>query len=611
MAVINVLDKHVAELIAAGEVVERPASVVKELCENAIDAKATVISVSIEHGGVSLISIQDNGSGIDAEYVATAFLRHATSKVKTQNDLEDIHTLGFRGEALASIASVSHIELLTRTESDEYACLYRISGGEEEGLCASARPIGTTITVKDLFYNTPARMKFLKKDVSEGNLVADIVGHLALSHPEISFKLMREGKLQFHTPGDGELRSAAYEVLTRDFARELIELDYKEGNYAVSGLVTPPRAARASRAMQYFFVNGRFVKNRTMMAALEAAYAGTLMQGKYPGCIMSLQMPPELVDVNVHPAKTEVRFAREGEVFDIVYKAVKSGIISVSGTNKELEINEKQPVATPVKQTSITPDFSQIHIITLPKVSDSINNEESLCSSASVQYNINEEPKQDNKSNIPYNETKSEATINQTDFIAAYKNDVSLRVVGEIFSTYIVTERGNEMCLIDKHAAHERMIYEELMLNYGEVASQMLLAPVTATLSAEEKNALMQNEMILAKSGIEIEDFGGMSVLVRAVPTDVVPDSVESLIVELAHSLLTGNKNTMAEKTQWVLHSIACRAAIKAGDKSRETELLRLAQEVLDGEIPPFCPHGRPIVLRLTRKELEKQFGRQ
>ena len=323
MAVIHVLDKHTAELIAAGEVVERPASVVKELLENAIDAGASQITVTIESGGVKLIEISDNGSGIEAEYIPTAFIRHATSKIRTEDDLNHIHTLGFRGEALASIASVARVEVLTRTENDECASVYRIEGGEDYPLEPGARGVGTTIRVQDLFYNTPARMKFLKKDSSEGTFVADIVAHVALSHPEVSFKFVREGKLQYVTPGDGKLRSAAYAVLGREFSRDLMELDNQEGVYRVWGLITQPRSCRASRSMQYFYINGRYVRNRTMMAAMETAFKGTTMQGKFPGGILLLEMPADLVDVNVHPAKTEVRFARENDIFDLVYHAVK------------------------------------------------------------------------------------------------------------------------------------------------------------------------------------------------------------------------------------------------------------------------------------------------
>ena len=333
MAEIHVLDKHTAELIAAGEVVERPASVVKELLENAIDAGASQITVSIESGGVRLIEISDNGTGIEAKYIPTAFIRHATSKIRTEDDLNSIHTLGFRGEALASIASVARVELLTRTEADECASLYRIEGGEEQPIEPGARGVGTTIRVRDLFFNTPARMKFLKKDSSEGTFVADLVGHVALSHPEVSFKFLREGKLQYVTPGDGQLRSAAYAVLGREFSRDLVEVDNREGVYRVWGLITQPRSCRASRSMQYFYINGRYVRNRTMMAGMEMAFKGTMMQGKFPGGILLLEMPADLVDVNVHPAKTEVRFARENDIFDLVYHAVKLAL-SQPGTGE-------------------------------------------------------------------------------------------------------------------------------------------------------------------------------------------------------------------------------------------------------------------------------------
>ena len=616
MAVIHVLDKHTAELIAAGEVVERPASVVKELTENAIDAGATAVSVSVERGGIAMIQIADNGCGIEAEYIPTAFIRHATSKIEKEEDLESIHTLGFRGEALASVASVSRIELLTKTDADEYAYLYRISGGEEQGIEPAARPVGTTITVRDLFYNTPARMKFLKKDTSEGNYVADVVTQLALSHPEVSFKFVRDGKPQFQTPGDGKLLGAAYAVLSRDFAKDLVPVEHTVGSYTVRGLVTPPKNARASRAMQYFFINGRFVKNRTMMAALEAAYKGVMMQGKFPGCVLSIEMPPQLVDVNVHPAKTEVRFAREKDVFNAVYQSVKCVLITPQSTEKVFSFGgAERAFPADEKAPDIWADEDAAEDVgfmphTVCRRQEGTPGVQTLPEDRALNSFAAGETAGTENTAAPQMEAE---TPHQTAFapVEEEQRRDSLRFVGEVFDTYIVTQRGNDMCLLDKHAAHERIIYESLAASYGKVSSQMLLVPVTVQLSAEEKDALVQSEMLLQDGGLEVEDFGGNSVVVRAVPADVVPEDVEDLVVELASRLVSNPRYTTSEKTEWVLHSIACRAAIKAGDKTHAAQLLRLAEDVLDGRVPPFCPHGRPIVLKITKKELEKQFGRQ
>ena len=686
MAVIHILDKHTAELIAAGEVVERPASVVKELLENSIDAGATKVAVTIERGGVSLIQVADNGSGIEAEYISTAFIRHATSKIQTQEDLESIHTLGFRGEALASIASVARVEVLTRTEPDEFACCYRIEGGEELGMEPGARPIGTTISVRDLFYNTPARMKFLKKDSSEGTFVGETVSRIALSHPEVSVSFIREGKLLYKTPGDGDLRSAVYAVLGKEFARDLLPVKSSMGNYSVSGLITPPRACRASRGMQFFFINGRFVKNRTMMAAMENAYRGTLMQGKFPGCVLMLDMPAQLVDVNVHPAKTEVRFARENDVFDAVYGAVKNALGQPGSGEQQFQFAAGQsPEKEPVKQPAAQPEaakkvfdfdvkrddftaktepkkaeISRIWpvlpkkeeplepIVTVPDeedaprisrvwqssqsgfakpVGESFHSEPVPLAKYAEPEQTREEPvaQWDTVKPVPQPEpAKPEVPAEQTAFAQSVAEPLEprqqtmepeqtsqpLQYVGEVFKTYIITQRGQEMCLIDKHAAHERILYERLAADYGKVSSQLLLAPVTVNLSAEEKNAILEHEALLRDAGVETEDFGGSTVLVRSVPADVETPDVEGLICELAAKLARGSRDALSEKTEWVLHSIACRAAIKAGDRTASAELMHLAQDILDGKVPPFCPHGRPVVLKLTKKELEKQFGR-
>ena len=726
MAVIHVLDKHTAELIAAGEVVERPASVVKELLENSIDAGATQVTVSIESGGVKLIEISDNGTGIDAEYIPTAFIRHATSKIEKPDDLNSIHTLGFRGEALASIASVARVELLTRTEVDEFATCYRIAGGEEQGREPAARAVGTTIRVQDLFYNTPARMKFLKKDSSEGTFVADNVGHVALSHPEVSVKFIREGKLQYVTPGDGQLRSAAYAVLGREFSRDLIEVHSEEGLYRVTGLITPPKSCRASRSMQHFYINGRYVRNRTIMAGMEMAFKGTTMQGKFPGGILLLEMPTDLVDVNVHPAKIEARFARENDVFDVVYHAVKLALAQ-PGTGERrftFEANEKvktentndiqtentvknnhftglsavipgqadpgtlpaqrweapqppRPAAAPAQTPShidkgvlATTASSFSPITTLHRIRP-----QEACSSApaaavpswrqsgpaedildpvvtlhspekpdatevqpapqpfraaAAEAQLDVRPETDTETDPPLDHMAAWNTVPAAPEIEAAsapyqpeepekpeqlgfdvpQGEEPLRYVGEVFRTYILAERGDELCLIDKHAAHERQLYEKLAANYGNVPSQLLLQPAAIDLSAEEKQALLENQPLLENAGLDVADFGGSTVLLRAVPADVEPQNAEDLLVEIADRLLKGSRDALNEHTEWVLHSISCRAAIKAGDKSSPQELMALAEKILSGEVPPFCPHGRPCVLKLTRKELEKQFGR-
>ena len=569
-----------------------------------------------------------------------------------------------------------------------------------------ARPPGTTVTVNDLFYNTPARMKFLKKDVSEGTFVADIVLHEALSHPEIAFRFLRDGKQQFMTPGDGQLRSAAYAVLGREFARDLQLLDGDGGVYKVTGLVTPPRACRASRSAQHFYVNGRYVKNRTMMAALENAYKGTLMQGKYPGAILRVDMPADLVDVNVHPAKTEIRFARESDVFDAVYRTVRAALAAPGSGECRFDLghvakenpqpapqqttlpgsapaqsNPQRPAVAPAQppqpqkhfNTLSAAEYRALNKLTAPVPARTLPGTSGVMELNSVRAPFNapstpqfaapaphtaqedlldilpdlpeQQPKaepavttalaqqpapaqleniespelpEEEKSAtglsalpITHNDPTAQADIppEQTTFAPAPAS-LPLRVVGEVFKTYIITERNNELCLIDKHAAHERILFEQLAKDYGSVPSQMLLVPVQVNLSAEEKQALLAHQELLQNSGVEVDDYGGFTVVVRAVPADVPVDDVGDMVLELANHLLNGGRDALREKTEWVLHSIACRAAIKAGDRTTTDEMLALAQKIMDGSVPPFCPHGRPCVLKLTRKELEKQFGR-
>ena len=737
MAEIRILDKHTAELIAAGEVVERPASVVKELTENAIDAGAHAIEVEIVGGGIALIEIRDDGCGIEPEYMPNAFVRHATSKIRCEDDLTAIHTLGFRGEALASVASVAKVSLLSKTADEECAWRYTIHGGEELSLEEDARADGTTITVRDLFYNTPARMKFLKKDSSEATFVQDVVEHLALSHPEIAFRFVRDGKEQFFTPGDGKLLSAAYALFPKDYARELIPVEHAENGMRVTGLVTPPRAARASRSMQNFYVNGRFVKSRTMIAATENAFRGMLMGGRFPGCILMLELPAEAVDVNVHPAKTEVRFARESDVFNTVYRAVKEAILRPDSLQGSLSLSGEKNAVQPAKKTA--PQGVQVSFTTLtqePPAEEPVSVPvqtparaekpsidaqpdgavQPAAAAAEEKYAAPMEPKKGAENflrrasarisggslySVPEEspvrmlgdsaaedftgrgtvsssaarsgfarnpfagldiavddeplkrepvqsaafmqsgsitkETAPEAAVAEEPAVkpaaegavptgtaaensaessavqpaaAAVPAGDDLAIVGEVFKTYILAQRGDELCFIDKHAAHERIIYESLAAGYGSVAGQLLLLPVTVELSAEEKTALLAQQEYLENIGLSLDDFGGRSVMVREVPADIRVESVEDLVQEIAARLAAGQKEPLAEKTAWVLHSIACRAAIKGGDTTHYPEMLRLARDILDGSVPPFCPHGRPVVLRITQKELEKQFGR-
>ena len=571
--------------------------------------------------------------------------------------------------------------------------------------------MGTTIRVKDLFYNTPARMKFLKKDSSEGTFVSDTVTHVALSHPEVSVKFIREGKLQYVTPGDGQLRGAAYAVLGREFSRDLIELKNQEGVYRITGLVTPPKSCRASRSMQHFYINGRYVRNRTMMAGMEMAFKGTMMQGKFPGGILLLEMPADLVDVNVHPAKIEARFARENDVFDVVYHAVKLALaqpgtgerlFTFEADKEEEKAENSKKDADIIKNDVKNNNFTGLSAIirgqadpgvlpqqhwepakpaaapqqpapaaamqiptapSEPRWKGSAQNEDMLdpfvtlhspklettkapepfrAAASEAQLDVEPEfgetklhspqdhmaawnpaqeaPKEEPES-APCAETEPDApeaaeqeTVlaepEQMNFDPTADQPEPLRYVGEVFRTYILAESGDELCLIDKHAAHERQLYEKLAANYGNVPSQMLLEPAAIDLAAEEKQALLDNIPLLENAGLEIADFGGNTVVLRAVPADVEPQNAESLLVEIANKLLKGGHDALNEHTEWVLHSISCRAAIKAGDKSSPQELLALAEKILSGEVPPFCPHGRPCVLKLTRKELEKQFGR-
>ncbi len=643
MAKIQVLDKHVAELIAAGEVVERPASVVKELMENAIDAGAAHVTVEIRDGGVTYMRITDDGCGIPREDVPTAFLRHATSKVREEADLSAIATLGFRGEALASIAAVSRVSVTTCTAGEIVGTRYVIHGGEEIALEDDGCPEGTTFVVEDLFYNIPARMKFLKKDVSEGNAVAGVVERLALSHPEVSVRFIRNGRNELQTPGDGDLRNCIHAVFGKAFVSGLIPVDYSMGGVEVSGYICKPEACRQNRSMQHFFVNGRYVKTQTAMVAMERAYKGVMMVGKFPTCVLCLRMPPETVDANVHPAKIEVRFVNEKPVFDAVYYAVKSAIETGDSVHRVLLHEEAKPTPpVPVAPPKAAPQFVAAPTAPQPKrvvepvakpasrpapsfldlvvddappksvASFSDGSAPSIGFSGVTPYTptATEEapttPAQPIAETAPLMETPPEPPIQQMEMEQA---EPTICVLGELFHTYILAQMGDSLFIIDKHAAHERLIYNELKKS-ERTDEQLLLAPVSVNLSREEHTALVENLDVLKQAGMTVEDFGGSTVLVRSFPLILSGEDVEGTVREIATGLAEGGRQVSASKLDWIYHSSACRAATKAGDSSRPAELESLAKRVLLDDEVRYCPHGRPVCIEMTKRELEKEFGR-
>ncbi len=641
MAVIQVLDKHVAELIAAGEVVERPASVIKELVENAVDAGARHITVEIRDGGVTYMRVSDDGCGFQREDVPTAFLRHATSKVRSESDLTAIATLGFRGEALASIAAVAKVELTTCATDEIVGTRYVIHGGDELVLEDAGCPEGTTFVIEDLFYNIPARMKFLKKDVSEGNAVAGVVERLALSHPEIAMKFIRGGRTELQTAGDGDLLGCIRAVFGKPFASGLIPVDYTMGGIGVSGFVCKPEACRPNRTMQHFFINGRYVKTQTAMVALERAYKGVMMVGRFPSCVLCLTMPAETVDANVHPAKIEVRFINEKPVFDAVYYGVKSALECGDSIHRVLFNDEKRdaaamsailavPKAAEAPSPVVVPQtrVSRPPVAPVPQPSPSAGRrfldmvvDDDTPRDLSLRDDGVYAPLQPV---VPPSSPEPEAPELTTPFVppepvmpvtepveqATLLEPIPVvRVIGEVFATYILAEMGESLYMIDKHAAHERMLYNQLKAS-ARVDEQVLLAPVSLTVSREEHSALLDNQDVLAGAGISLEDFGGSTVLVRSFPMILTGEDIEATVQEIAAGLAGGSHEVVSSKLDWIYHSTACRAATKAGDHSRPAELEEIAKRVLLSEDIRYCPHGRPVCVEMTRKELEKQFGR-
>lgn len=679
MGVINVLDKHVAELIAAGEVVERPASVIKELVENSIDAGAKHITVEIKNGGTTFMRVADDGCGIYKDDIKVAFKRHATSKVKVQNDLDCISTLGFRGEALASICAVSRLQLITRNKNEDVGTCYEIDGGEEISFDDAGCPVGTTFIIRDLFYNIPARAKFLKKDISEGNAVSNIIDKTALSHPEISFTYIKDGKQVLKTFGDGKLISAIYSVMGKDFANSLIPVDYQLDAVKVSGYITKPEHSRPNRNMQNFFINGRYIKTRTAMAALEEAFKTSIMVGKFPSCVINIQLPFEVIDVNVHPSKLEVRFINERPVFDAIYHAVKSSLMKYDSRKKATfksnsafndignkfnpfhnapaildkkepavkEFSAPQPTVKKQIKNEFEPFEEIAHTKDEPKTISNVLDDIKLADSGNPFDIYSKAVIQSEKHNktyenqavktMPVSFTADDKTVVKTDKGIETKTDINsvsvnydkaeesvneipalikqdeinIKYVGEVFSTYIIAEKNNnEVLLIDKHAAHERIIYEKLKADTSCSYSQLLLQPVTVTLGKIEYDAAINNIEMFSACGFEVEDFGNSTVIVRSAPQYIDASEVSDCIAEMADYISQGKNDIYTEKMDWFYHNVSCRAAIKAGNRSTPQELIDIVKQLEENPQIKYCPHGRPICIVLTKNDIEKQFGR-
>ena len=644
------LDRHVADLIAAGEVVERPASAVKELVENAVDAGATQITVEVQNGGMTFLRVTDNGCGIAPEDAPTAFLRHATSKIRTKEDLAAIGTLGFRGEALAAISSVSRIDLLTKTAEAEGVSLH-LEGGVVTSQQPAGCPQGTTILVRDLFFNTPARMKFMKSDSAESSAIAAVVQQQALAHPEISFRLIRDGETQLQTSGDGERLAAIYTVFGRELAKNMLAVNGTWEKFHVTGYITKPTATRGNRALQYFFLNGRFIRSRLLSAALEEAYRNQMMTGRFPACVLELQMPLEAVDVNVHPAKTEVKFLNERAVFDAVHYAVLSTLSNASGrvamqmpkspapdAQPAAPQQTARPAERPAARPAVNPNFyqtmqageyrrqagaqprtvlaSQVQYPTrtpkpvepaMPPVEKAPSpiappQPEPVVAPVKPAAKAEPEPAAIPKEPIP--------TPAEPEQLALDLPEQTFRLIGEAFDSYLIAEQGESVLFIDKHAAHERILFEKLKAEEHPIVSQELMAPVSAELTREEAATVLENTEILGKCGFEVADFGDGDVLIRQIPCDVDEKDAVSLLQELAADLLAGK--TLAPETlrDNLLHTIACKAAIKAGWHTEGAEAAHLVAEILSRTDIKYCPHGRPVCIELTKSQLERQFKR-
>lgn len=668
MPKINILPKEVYSLIAAGEVVERPLSIVKEMIENSIDAGSKHITVEIKNGGTTYIRITDDGCGIAKEDVKKVFISHATSKIADAEDLNSILTLGFRGEAMASISAVAKVELLTRVSGEELGTRYEIHGGREMDFADAGCPEGTTIVVRDIFFNVPARMKFLKKDVTEGNSVQGIVERMAISHPEISFRFIREGRQVLVTSGNGDLKGTVYSVFGKELSDTLVSVDYAFEGMRVTGFVSRPHQSRKSRAMQFFFINSRLVKSTTAMAALEQAYKNNIMVGRYPACVLNIEIDTKLIDVNVHPAKIEVRFVNEKPVFNLIYYGVKTAIetgdsvkeanFGTSYDGRPYKNLEKHSVKVdflkkeePPKQMKFSSkplnDFWQVaspskpiehkrkdsygnaedYVISAGNTLDKLDNAITTDYSVSVKIDFSDSgEKRDNSEDVILIDDSQSAgerlfgiadntpDKDNSDVIEIKaENEIApeFTVVGEAFNTYIIVQIENNLYYIDKHAAHERMNFERLKAQAKDnISTQILLAPVAVKLSAEEYSVVTENLPLLAKCGIIAEDFGNMTVIVREIPSLLEGADAKDLIIETAGKLLEHKTDLEPDKMDWIFHSVSCRSAVKGGDYTTPEERELFVKKLLSMPNIRYCPHGRPVMIKISKYEIEKQFGR-
>ncbi len=660
MGKIHKLSPALADMIAAGEVVERPASVIKELVENSIDAGATQIIVEIKNGGITFMRVTDNGCGMSAEDAPTAFLRHATSKIFTAEDLSGIVTMGFRGEALAAISAVSKIDLLTKEQSSDIGVAVRVEAGSVMDVSPAGCPQGTTMIIRDLFYNTPARMKFLKRDSVEGGFIAGTVQRQALSHPEVAFRFIRDGKPELTTPGDGNLLSVIYATMGRQAAKEMVEVKGTSDGVTIQGYVGKPTANRGSRSYQHFFVNGRYVKSKMMAAALEEAYKNQMMVGRFPICVLHISVAPEAVDVNVHPAKTEVKFLREGDVFDAIHYTVlgtlnrtpdrpemavpkqkasaQGSFYQKMGTQQYRAIQEKrtmnQAERTASKefmdvlaQKSERPNTNKVvvrdSVRLAPAPGGSVIVSPVLKAEEKIANSLEKEPLQPIQM-----ESETEAEPEQTsvelplppqprvpepqpqESVTKNTGTASYRIIGQTMDTYIIVEQGDNLLLFDKHAAHERILFEKLKAQSHEIMSQMLLSPIQTSLGQEETAILLEKSVELQDLGFAVEDFGGGTLILRAIPADIDEKDAEACLSGLAQDFLEGRRLDPATVHDNLLHTIACKAAIKGGRKTEMQEIAALVAELMSRDDIKYCPHGRPVCITLTRSNLERQFKR-